>query len=334
MLSGRPIVSYILHFSVSVLPVLCMNIGYLLILLSATFWGASGVIAKYLSRYGVADALLMSQSRVTFAFVMLLAGLCVYNRKQLRVRPSDIWRFALLGLIGFAASNFTLYYAIERMDTAIADVIQFSAPVMVALYMWWRGIETLDRAKIISLVMSTTGVALALGIFKEGHYINLNGFVSAVLAAFSLAFIIIWGKMLSRTYAWQTYLLYGFFGAAIFWMFIRPPWIFFPLVSSPKTLLILAGFSIYSALLPYSLFFMGLKRISASRAGILSTWEPVVIMILAWIVMRERLDFLQVAGILSVIGAIVIIELTPRMNGENGADQKEPASLSESNISS
>ena len=48
-------------------------------------------------------------------------------------------------------------------------------------------------------------------------------------------------------------------------------------------------------------FFAGLKRVGPSRAAILSTLEPVVTVLAAWIVLGETLSVVQFAG-----GALVL----------------------------
>jgi drug/metabolite transporter (DMT)-like permease len=50
-------------------------------------------------------------------------------------------------------------------------------------------------------------------------------------------------------------------------------------------------------------FFAGLKRVGPATASILSTLEPVVTVLLAWIVLDETLSVMQLAGGAMVLGA-------------------------------
>jgi drug/metabolite transporter, DME family len=285
-----------------------MFLGYSLILLAASFWGGSAVLAKHLLRGASADALLLSQARVTFAWLLLLVMLAVRRRDALRVRVGDLWHFVLLGVVGVAGANFFLYFAVGKMDTAVADLIQFTAPLMVALWMWQRGFETMDRSKIAALTLSLVGSALALGVLEGGRTLNAIGAASAIASAFCYAFLIVWGKHLSRRYSMATYLHYALLGASLFWACLTPPWRFVAVIGNGRTLLLLVGFAVTSVFIPYQCFFAGLKRVPASRAAIVSTWEPVFVTICAWAFLGENLSILQVCGIVLVLAAIATIE--------------------------
>ncbi len=285
--------------------------GYFLILVAATFWGGSAVFAKHLFADGTVGPLLISQTRVTFAWLLVLGWLAVRNPGALRVRPRDLPAFLLLGVLGVAGSNFFLYFAVGRMDTATADIIQFTAPAMVALWMWWRGFEGFDAAKGASLTMALVGASLALGVGKAGARLDSLGVASAVASAFSYAFLMVWGKHLSRRYPPAAYLHYSMLGAALFWCFVTPPWRLVAAVPGGHLWGTLVLFAVASAVIPYGCFYAGLKRVPASRAGIVGMWEPVMVSVAGWALLGESLTGLQIAGIALVIAAIVVIEIAP-----------------------
>lgn len=290
-----------------------MLFGYLMILLAATFWGGSAVSAKSLFRHIGADALLLSQARVTFSWILVFAFALLTNRDALRIRLRDMWHFALLGTIGMAMANFGLYFSFQQgMDTAVADLIQFTSPVIVALWMWSRGFESMDAGKIIALALSVVGCGLALGAFHASWSATTLGLLSVTGSALCYAFLIIWGKHLSRRYSTLTYLHYGLLWAAIFWAFVRPPWVFAARIASPSVFPWLVLFAVCSILVPYLCFFTGLRRVPASRAAIVSTWEPVFITVCAWAVHGEALSASQLLGIGLVVGAICIVEALPK----------------------
>lgn len=60
-----------------------MVTGYTFILCAALCWGVSATWARHLILTEQADALLLSQSRVFFAWVFLALGLVIFNAKHL-----------------------------------------------------------------------------------------------------------------------------------------------------------------------------------------------------------------------------------------------------------
>ena len=66
--------------------------------------------------------------------------------------------------------------------------------------------------------------------------------------------------------------------------------------------------AVFGTIFPYLLFMRAMKHLSASSTGIISTLEPVVAAVIAWIFLQERLTGLQVVGGLCVLLAIVILQ--------------------------
>ena len=61
-------------------------------------------------------------------------------------------------------------------------------------------------------------------------------------------------------------------------------------------------------MLAISLFLAGLPRVGAARAALLSTWEPVVTVGLAVVLLGDRLSLVQVLGGALVLIAVVVVQ--------------------------
>jgi drug/metabolite transporter (DMT)-like permease len=288
-----------------------MRLGYLFVILAACCWGGSAVAAKALSLGKMADSLLLSQSRVTVAWAAMLVYLLVRSPARLRVGACDLATFAVFGVCGIAGANYFLYFAIERMDAAVADVIQFTAPLLVAVWLRATRQERFDAAKSVALALATTGVALSLGLASGSRPLSAIGTASAAVSALCFACMILLGKALSRRHHPIVYLHYGFAAATLFWMTVAPPWTLPARIESWQVAGVLVVFGFTSALLPYALFLAGLQRVPASRAAIVSTLEPAVIAAGAYLFLGEALSRLQVAGIMLVMAAVAVVEALP-----------------------
>lgn len=287
-----------------------MLLGYSYILLAAIGWGLSATWARYLIVNEYATPLLLSQSRVMFAWLILAAFTAFWNRRSFRISPKDIPRFLVLGIVGIAGANYFLYHAIGSMNAALADLIQFTAPIIVVVWMWAMRQEGLSKAKLSALMLSVIGCALALNVTSLHTSQPLSAVASAGLSALCFATVLILGKAVSRKYSVLTYLNYALLSATMFWLVVVPPLTTTQQVTDPTKLLILVIFSVTSILLPYTFFFLGLARVPASRAGIVSTFEPVVVAIGSWLFLSEALAGVQILGIVLVCAAIIIVELS------------------------
>ena len=80
----------------------------------------------------------------------------------------------------------------------------------------------------------------------------------------------------------------------------------------------LALFAVVSVLLPFSLYFAGLRYLEPTRAIVASCLEPVFSIIIAAFVLSETVRPLQSVGIVIVLAAIVLVQLPERGEARHG----------------
>ena len=281
--------------------------GFGFVLLAAFFWGISATYAKLALTEHVSTILLV-QVRVTFSLLMLVCYFLITNPGLLAIRRVDLWRFALVGVVGVAGSNFMYYFAIREGTVANAILLQYTAPIMTVAFAVLARDEKLTAAKVMGGVLALVGIAMAVG--GDGihlHSLSTSAFLSGIASAGCFAFFTLATKKLLQRYPVWTVLTYALLFASIFWIVLHPPWTVIQESPSGTIWVGLIAFAIMSILLPYSLYFAGLQRIEASRAIIVSTFEPIVAIGSAALFLNEHLTALQTLGAMFVIGAIVIV---------------------------
>jgi drug/metabolite transporter (DMT)-like permease len=276
--------------------------GYVYILLATMFWGVSATLAKVLFLQHV-DTLSLVQTRTTFsclaAFVLLLA----FRPKVLKIRFRDAYKFALLGILGVAGSNYTYYLAIERTNVATAILLQYLAPLLVLLYAALAKEERITPLRIGAAVLSLFGCFLAIG-GTDVSIIRLDrvGVMAGLGSALCWGFTTIWLTHMLKEYATWTALFYAFLFAALFWLVLNPPWALAHY--SPQMWGTFFGFAMISVLIPHSFYFAGVQHLTASKAIIAATSEPILAIGSAALILGETLSPVQAAGAACVILAI------------------------------
>ncbi|MBI5021411.1 MAG: EamA family transporter [Ignavibacteriales bacterium] len=283
--------------------------GYLLILAATTFWGIAATIAKFLFTHDV-DTLTLVQLRMTFSCIALLSYFAIFKRHFLKVQFKDFYKFAMLGILGAAGSNFTYYFTIASTNVSTAILLQYLAPLLVLLYAVITREEKITLIKITASVVSLVGCYFAV-VGKDFSIISINqlGLLMGIASAFCWGFTNIWLKRLLKRYNVWTCLVYAFLFASIFWAIINPPWIILSAGYSLETWGIFFGFAMISILIPHSLYFSGMRYLTASRAIITATFEPIVAIISAYFIVHEVLSAVQIAGAVLVLLAIGILQL-------------------------
>ena len=282
--------------------------GYLNIFIAALLWGSSATAAKFFFQHDISP-LLVVESRVIIAGLVLTILLLIARPHLLEVKLGDLRDFALLGIIGVAGSNYTYYAAIKETSVAIAILMQYTAPVLVALYMVAARQEKISGIKSTAIILSLAGCTVMLGVFNNDVRITFLGIVLGTLSAFCFAFFNVYAKIASKRYPVWTVLTYTLISASVFWIVLdtlADTGIKFPGVDVMATLLV---FSITSVLLPYVFYFGGLKTLKPSTAIVVSTLEPVVAIVTAFIFLGETLHLTQIAGGIFVIGAVILLEV-------------------------
>jgi len=297
--------------------------GYLYIASAAFLWGVAAALgrAAFTGRLlpkGQAlrpiDPLILSQSRATFSFLVLLFALVLLRGwKRLYVPVADFRRMFVLGILGVAASNYLYYLAIQRTNVATAIILQYTAPILVLVYTVARGLQKATIQRVVAVALAVTGIALLIGIFGSGGLrLDAIGVLAALGAAFSFAFYNVGGhSILARHDRW-TVLLYVILSASLFWIAVNPPWKVVAAHYSGSQWLFLLMFSLISVLAPFSLYFAGLQHLEPTRAIVVSCLEPVFSIVIAAVTLGEVMKPLQTVGIVLVLVAIVVVQLPDR----------------------
>ena len=283
--------------------------GYLYILIGATLWGVSSVVAKSLFIIGLPPAELV-QIRLTLATLTLLLVLLIFDKKRMIISLKDLPYFFVLGFVGVAGVQFTYYYTISKIHVGPAVLIQYLSPVWVALYAFVFQKEPLSKRKIAALLLALLGCYFTVGGYRlDLLRLNRIGIVSGLISSLFFSFYALYGEKGLKKYDSWTLILYGFgFGAVFYWLLISP----MRVIAGGYSLKIWVAFlyiAIFSTLIPFGLYFKGIERVRATRASITATWEPVVAGLTAYFVLGEVLSPLQVVGGFGVIAAIVLLQM-------------------------
>jgi drug/metabolite transporter, DME family len=302
--------------------------GYLYITAAALCFGISATLgrAAFTGRLLAGaqglrsiEPVILAQTRTTFS-LLLLAPFLWWRRGRagMALPRADFVRCLVLGVLGVAGSNYLYYFAIQKLNVAVAIILQYTAPVWVLLYMVAHGRQRATGQRVGSVGLAVIGCGLAIGIIGTGRF-NLDGWglAAAVAGAFTFAFYNIAGHdLLTRHDHWRI-LVYVLLGAALFWLFVNPPWKVASAHYSSAEWLFLLVFAVVSVLVPYLFYFAGLRHLDATRAIVTSCLEPVFSIVIAAVALGELVRPVQVAGIVLVLLATVLVQLPSATDAES-----------------
>jgi DME family drug/metabolite transporter len=224
-----------------------------------------------------------------------------YRVRRLRIARRDWPAVLAFGVIGIAVFYGSYQFAVEAGGAALASVLLYTAPAWVA----GMGAAFLDEPltvrKQAAVALTLSGVAaIALG-GTSGVTLTLAGIgwglASGLVYASHYPFGIVY---------FQRYVPSAVFAVALpVAALVLAPWVSFAPkpASSWMALAVIAGVSTYGAGLAYG---AALQRLSASRASIVATLEPVVAAIVAGLWWNEELGAWGYAGALLIVIAAAL----------------------------
>jgi len=292
--------------------------GYLLYVCAALFFAINGTVSKTLLLDGL-DPARLSQLRVTAAFVILLLLVALTRPRTLRLRRQEILPLLVYGIAGVAMTQYLYFVALQYLPVGVALLIEFTAPIMVAL--WFRfGYRQPTRATVwIALVIALLGLSLVAQVW-QGFTLNPAGVLAGAGAAVALAIYYILGDREVRRPEPRdpvSLTMWGFGAASLFWV-IAQPWWTFPWSTLSGTaqvegasvpLWILATWMVVlGTIVPFWLVVVALKYLRASQASTVGLTEPLLAILIAWIVLGESMTGMQLIGGALILTGVIIAE--------------------------
>ncbi len=283
--------------------------GYIIVLTGSVLWAFTGIFIKILlTHYGM-ETMTIAFWRVSIVTGFVFVALLIIDAKRLYIARRDTLLFALYGLIGVAAHQIVWITSVQYNGVAVATVIVYTAPGLVALFAWRFLRETMDRTKLAALALTILGIVLVARAYDPAQ-IQLNplGLAAGIGSAFTFATYSLMGRVVTRTYTAWTSLFYAFLFGTIFLLPVS-------LItrSFVPTALPLDGWGtlVFLALVPtlggFGAYTIGLSHLPASVASLLAAFEPVTTAIVAYFVFGEVLDALQLIGAALILASVIML---------------------------
>lgn len=283
--------------------------GALFCLASAAGFGAMGVFGKLAYDAGATVGTLLALRFGIAAALLWLATIASGRLPELRALPRrDVLAALALGAIGYSAQAGGYFAALKRIDPALLGLLLYTFPVMVTVAAVALGRERASGRTAIALTLSCAGIVLVLAGAAGGALDPLGTALGLTAAVVYSAYILISEGVAARvgalalstlvcTGATATLTVAGLAGGGLDLGAL-----------STAGLGWIAAIAVVSTVGAVGLFFAGLARVGPSAASILSTLEPVVTVVLAFLAFGTSLGSAQLAGGALVLAAAVTVQ--------------------------
>lgn len=283
------------------------KIAPFLVLLAGILWGTIGFFVRVLNSAGLSSMEIVMIRAVTTT-VLLFVYLAVTDKSLLKIRINDIWCFLGTGICSIVFFNYCYFKTISMTSLSVAAVLLYTAPAIVMILSALLFHEKITVRKIIALCMTFIGCIFVTGLVGMTDGLSLPGILVGLGAGLGYALYSIFGRFaLERGYHSLTISFYTF----LFAMLGTVPLCNLKQVAAVsltdfKLVIFFFIFGLFSTVIPYIVYTLGLKEMENSKASIIASIEPVTATLLGVLVYHEMITVNEVIGVALVIGSIVL----------------------------
>jgi drug/metabolite transporter (DMT)-like permease len=283
--------------------------GYLIVLGGTFFWSLTGIFIKILlTRYGM-EPFSLAFWRVTIISTFLFLALALLKRQSLRISRRHLFLFVMYGLLGVTAHQIVWITSVNYNGAAVATMLNYTTPAIVAVLAWRFFHETLGKEKLIALALSLSGVALVARAY-DLHQFQLNplGLLAGIGTGLTFSSYTLLGRLATRSYSAWTAMFYAFlFGGLFLLPFNFLTGDFVPMRAAPDGWIALLFLALVPSLGGFGAFTIGLSYLPASTVSLLSSIEPVLTATMAFFLFGETLNALQIFGAALILSSVVLL---------------------------
>ncbi|MBP1327456.1 inner membrane transporter RhtA [Leucobacter exalbidus] len=242
-------------------------------------------------------------ARLGFAALLLL----VFVRPRVRSWDRATWGGAIALGIALAGMNSCIYLAFDRIPLGIAVTIELLGPLAVAA-------ATSRRLLDVGWVVLALGGVLLLGAAPGGG-LPLAGVGFALAAAGFWALYIVCSSRLGAKAQGLDPLAVAMTVAAAVVLPLGAGDAVAAFTVQPILIAVFVGAALLTSVIPYTLEFVALRRMSVRVFGVLSSLGPAVAALAGFVVLAQHLTLVQCGAIALVVAACAGVIGTAKRGG-------------------
>jgi drug/metabolite transporter (DMT)-like permease len=247
-----------------------------------------------------------------------------------RLPTRDILEFILIGVLGQVVAQLFITWGVRWSLASNAALLMLTLPISTAVMAYFFLSERMTRIRWVSFVLAIIGVLECSGIdWKELNFTSLRFLLGNFMIFLSVngsAFYNAYSKKLLQRYSPLQVLLYSYYAVFAFMCPITiyaEPQGFTNLPRYNTTVWVgLVLLALFQYFLSMVIFLNVLTRLDATQAAVSNYLIPFFGVVIAAIVLHERLTKFMIAGGILVLGSTLLVTVY-----EEHQRAREPASV-------
>ena len=280
----------------------------LCVLTAGMLWGCMGILVRTMNGGGF-TSLEVTAFRSLVTAVLMLAGMTIFKRKELKVKWKDLWCFVGTGILSVAFFNVCYFTCMHYATLSVAAILLYTAPSFVMVFSYFLFKEKIGRRKLIALALAFAGCVLTSG-GLGGAKLSTIGLLTGLGAGLGYALYSIFGKYaIKRGYSSYTITTYTFLFALIGTMPFLDLQHFATCIAEADgiNLFTYVALTFMTTVAAYLFYTTGLRGMENGRASIIASIEPVMASLVGFFLYKEAFSIPGVIGMILVLTSCVLV---------------------------
>lgn len=278
---------------------------WIMVIAATFFWGSNFNAGHALA--GVLPPLTAASGRFAIAVLVLLAMRALRGSAESKLRPADMLKLCLLGLIGVFGFNSAFFIALHTTSSLNAALIMALSPLLTALFATQILGTVLRARQLFGIAIAFIGVTLVItaGHLAALHVASGDRWMLAAVITWSLYSVLV-QKLVPHVPSLQQARWTITAGAsALIALAVASEPIGMLATQTPTTLAIVIYMALGGTVLAYIFWLHGVQRLGPQRASIAFNLVP-VFTLLVNLVLGQWPSPVQIVGLFAVIVGVVI----------------------------
>jgi drug/metabolite transporter (DMT)-like permease len=279
-------------------------------------WASQFVLAKLVQeQMGPVFATLLPMALATLCLVPLVRREQRQRARAPRIAGVDLARFALIGVLGQVVAQLGVTWGVRLAPASNAALLSLTLPIATAVLAYLLLGERMTLLRWVSFAFAIVGVLQCSGVdWSELRFASGGvaiGNVLIMLGVLGSSFYNVYGKKLLHRYSPLELLLYSYYAVLVcltpLTLYLEPGSIHSVAAFGPKVWLgifLLAAFQYFLSMI---LFLTVLTRLDAAQAGLSNYLIPFFGVVIAAVVLSERLTLRMTVGGLVVLASTLLV---------------------------
>jgi len=284
--------------------------GFMMAIIAAIFWGFSGSFGQFLfQQRGVSVEWMITVRMLAAGALLLLYAFFVQKENLLAIfRPKkDCIALLTFAIFGMVTVQYTYFAAIQHSNAGTATVLQYSGPVMIAIFLAVKYKKLPGLKTTLAIGMAILGTLLLVTHGNFGQLaISRTALSFGLASAVALAVYTLQPTRLLHRYKSSLVIGWAMVTGGVLFSFIHTPWQAdgqWDLYAVLSAVFIV----VFGTLVAFTLYMASVKIIGGQMTSLLASAEPLAAALLSVYWLHTSFLLIDWIGSLCIISTVFLL---------------------------